>query len=73
MKLGPVVQEEISLKEKVYAPTEDRHKTDHNTFDSGELKKVASFISFICQNQNINIFVRKMNKQMGPWAHWSLT
>ena len=26
-------------------------------------KKVASFILFICQNQNINIFILKMNKK----------
>ena len=64
MKLGPVVQEEISFKEKVYAQTEGRHLA----FGLGELKKVASFILFICQNQNINIFISKMNKQEGPWA-----
>ena len=26
-------------------------------------KKAASFILFICQNQNINIFILKMNKK----------
>ena len=38
MKLGPVVQEEMSFKEKVNRRTKTDHNSSPSAFSSGELK-----------------------------------